>query len=133
MSPWYPAQRRHSLRFHSRTKQAEETRTGQSRYIVRSPFTSTPPSPAPNTSTFFSSTLLIQCRWLMGSARAPLPLLRARREWGSSLREAPCHRFLLSGLARPGRPCADGEGAATALPKGCFRSPPSAKASGGSF
>lgn len=34
----------------------------------------------------------------------------------------PHHRFLLSGLARPGRPCADGEGAATALPKGCFRS-----------
>lgn len=34
----------------------------------------------------------------------------------------PHHRFLLSGLARPGRPCADGEGAATALPKGCFLS-----------
>ncbi|DAA24843.1 TPA: hypothetical protein BOS_11412 [Bos taurus] len=43
VSPSYPAQRRHSLGFHSRTRQAEETRTSQSRYI----FSTQPPVSTP--------------------------------------------------------------------------------------
>ena len=133
MSPSYPAQRRHSLCFHSRTKQAEETRTGQSRYIVRSPVTSTPPSPAPNTSTFFSSTLLIQCRWLMGSARAPLPLLRARREWFLPPRSSLTTASSCQARRGPAGPAPMGKGQPRPCRRAVFVPPPSAKASGGSF
>lgn len=88
-----------------------------------SPLHPNPPFPGPKHKHALLSTLLAQCRLPKGSARAPPPLLQARRE-----------RFLPRRRSRTtassgcqawrslGRPCADGEGAATALPKGCFRS-----------
>ena len=122
----------HSLCFHSRTRQAEDPRSSPSRYSLRSPFTSTPPSPAPNTNTF-SSTLLIRCRSLLGSARAPLPLLRARREWFLPPRCSLTTASSCQAWRGPAGPAPMGKGQPRPCQRAVFFPPPSAKVSGGAF
>lgn len=81
------------------------------------------PFPSPKHKHALLSTLLAQYCSPKGSARAPPPLFQARREW---LLPPRCSLTTASSGCQAwcalGRPFADGEGAATALPKGCFRS-----------
>lgn len=78
------------------------------------------PSPAPNTNTLFSPRFLhnVACQ----RARLKLQRLSSRPDGdGDSLRGAPSPPLPPAGLAASAS-LRDGEGAATALPKGCSRS-----------
>lgn len=121
MSPLYHAQRWHFLCFHTRSMQAEETSPEKPLHHI-SP-SSQLPLTQPQTQT--CSSLHTSCttsfaKGLSSSSTASLPSPMGTVTPSSVL---PHHRFLwLWGLTRLGRPCAGGEGAATALPKGCSRS-----------